>query len=147
MSSASPSLTPVRKGLISEPIAGPEGIRLLGSQCGACGEVSLGTNAVCLNCGSTEISSLPLSQEGTLWTYTIVRHKPPGDYRGAEPFVPFGLGLVELPEGIRVMAPLEGDVDSFRIGTRMQLRLQVLGAGGNAPSAAFSFAAVGRNDV
>ena len=143
MSSASPSLTPIRKGLIREPIDRPEDIRLLGSRCGACGEVSLGTNSVCLNCGSTDISSLPLSQEGTLWTFTIVRHKPPGDFRGADPFVPFGLGLIELPEGIRVMAPLEGDVGSFRVGTRMHLKLRVLSGGSSAPLAAFSFAAVG----
>lgn len=51
-----------------------------------------------------------------LWTYTVSRHRPPGDYRGAEPFEPYGLGLIELPEGIRVMSPLHGDIDELEIG-------------------------------
>ena len=41
---------------------------------------------------------------------------PPGAYKGPEPFVPFALGLVELPEGLRVMSPLEGDIDALKIG-------------------------------
>ena len=140
MSSAVLPLTAVRKGLISEPFDSPEGIRLLGSKCGACAEVSFGTNPVCLNCGGTDINSVRLSPEGILWTFTVVHHQPPGDYRGPKPFVPFGLGLIELPDGIRVMAPLEGDVNSFHVGAKMQLKLQVLGADSNAPLAAFSFA-------
>lgn len=142
MSSTAPPLTAIRKGLISEPLDSPEDIRLLGSKCGACAEVSLGTNAVCLNCGSTDIRSIQLSPEGILWTFTVVRHRPPGDFRCPEPFVPFGLGLIELPEGIRVMAPLAGEVYSFRIGARMRLKLHVLDADSNAPLAAFSFAAI-----
>ena len=51
-----------------------------------------------------------------------VRHKPPGDYRGPEPFKPFCIGLVELPEGLRVMSPIEGDVESMQIGMRLRLR-------------------------
>jgi uncharacterized protein len=139
MSSAVLPLTPVRKGLISEPFDNPAGIRLLGSKCGTCAEVSFGTNPVCLNCGGNDIRSVQLSPEGVLWTFTVVRHKPPGDYRGPQPFVPFGLGLIELPEGIRIMAPLEGDVNSFRVGARMRLKLQVLGTDSSAPLAAFSF--------
>ncbi len=51
-----------------------------------------------------------------LWTYTIVRHRPPGDYRGPEPFEPFGLGLVELPEGVRVMSPIRCVPGALTIG-------------------------------
>jgi uncharacterized OB-fold protein len=62
------------------------------------------------------VSNLPLSDRGTLWTHTVVRHRPPGNYRGPDPFVPFGVGLVELPEGLRVMTPLDGETDDIRIG-------------------------------
>jgi uncharacterized OB-fold protein len=136
-------LTPIRKGLISEPIDSPEAFRLLGSKCGACGELSIGTNAVCLNCGGSDLSTVRLSPEGVLWTFTIVRHPPPGDYRGPKPFAPFGLGLIELPDGVRIMAPLDGDIDTFRIGARMRLTLKVLDADSPAPLAAFSFSMIG----
>ena len=135
-------LTSVRKGLISEPLDSPEGIRLLGSKCATCGELSIGTNALCLNCGGSDMSVVKLSPEGTLWTFTVVRHPPPGDYRGPKPFAPFGLGLIELPDGVRIMAPLEGDVTTFRVGARMRLKLNVLGADGNEPLAAFSFSMI-----
>ena len=68
--------------------------------------------------------TFPLTSEGTLWTYTVIRHRPPEDYKGPDnPFVPFGLGLVELPDGIRVLAPVACDPDSIRVG--MELTLEV----------------------
>jgi|SRR6056300_234666 uncharacterized OB-fold protein len=137
---SSGELLPVKEGLVSG--AGQDDVRLLGSQCDSCGEVSIGTNSVCLNCGSEEIQSIELSTEGELWTYTIVQHKPPGEYLGPEPFQPFGLGLIELPDGVRIMAPLEGDIVSFEIGAKMELKPWVLkGANGQAYRA-FRFASV-----
>jgi len=59
---------------------------------------------------------------GELWSFTIVRHRPPGDYRAAEPFKPFGLGLVELADGIRVLSPIECDIGSLRIGMGLRFK-------------------------
>lgn len=97
----------------------------MGSRCASCGETTLGRNVTCPNCGKTTMASLPLSQRGRIWTYTIVRHKPPGDYRGPEPFVPFALGLVELPEGLRVLAPLDCDLDHLKIEQDVALKVFV----------------------
>jgi uncharacterized OB-fold protein len=47
---------------------------------------------------------------------------PPG-YRGE---VPFGFGVVELPEGLRVITRLSHPVDDFTFGMPMQLRLATL---------------------
>lgn len=107
---------PIREGLFAGDLSDLPSVRLQGSRCGACGETSLGHHDLCPNCSSNAMADLPLSAEGTLWTFTVSRHRPPGNYRGAEPFTPFGLGLVELAEGIRVMTPLDGDIDSLRIG-------------------------------
>jgi uncharacterized OB-fold protein len=72
----------------------------------------------------------------------VIRNRPPGDYRGPDPFVPFGEGLVELPDGIRVLSPLAGDVDKFVIGMKMKFEAYKLyqNAGG-ADVIAFRFAA------
>jgi uncharacterized OB-fold protein len=113
---------PIREGLLSGPLTSLHQVSLMGSRCNACQETTLGTNSVCPNCGGRELESGPLSRAGTLYTYTVVRHRPPGDYKGPEPFQPFALGLVELPEGLRVMAPIEGDPAAIRIGMPLKFR-------------------------
>ncbi|MBC2777037.1 OB-fold domain-containing protein [Parasphingopyxis sp. GrpM-11] len=91
-------------------------VGLAGSRCGQCSETTLGENGRCPNCGSDDMAPVRLSDRGTVWTYTVVRHRPPGDYRGPENFEPFALGLIELPEGLRVVAPIEGDPADVSIG-------------------------------
>jgi uncharacterized OB-fold protein len=106
----------IRDGLLTGPLDQLDQVRLGGTKCKSCGEASLGANAICPNCGGTDVAPLAFSPKGTLWTYTVVRNKPPGDYKGPEPFAPFALGLVELPEGLRVLAPLDAALDGLKIG-------------------------------
>jgi uncharacterized OB-fold protein len=59
-----------------------------------------------------------LSPSGVLWAWTAVTAAPPG-YRGE---VPFGFGVVELPEGVRVLARLtESDPSRLQAGQPMGL--------------------------
>lgn len=115
---AASSRVSIRDGLLAGPLEHLDQIHLNGTKCGSCGEASLGANAICPNCGGTDVSPLVFGDGGTLWTYTVVRNKPPGDYRGPDPFKPFALGLVELPEGLRVLAPLDADPATLKIGDR-----------------------------
>ena len=103
------------------PLSPLEQVKLAGSKCRNCDEVSLSTVASCPNCAGEDLDVIPLSQRGKLWTYTVIRHRPPGDYKGPDPFIPFGEGLVELAEGIRVKSPIDGDVDRLKIGTELGL--------------------------
>jgi uncharacterized OB-fold protein len=114
---------PIREGLFATPLSPADQVRLLGSQCQSCGEVSLGKRSACPNCGSNQVREVPLSHKGKLWTYTVIRHRPPGEYKGPDPFVPFGEGLVELPEGIRVLSPIECELDKLKIGMELQLEV------------------------
>jgi uncharacterized OB-fold protein len=116
------SLRPVRDHLFVGDFSTLKSVHLVGSQCSGCGETSMGSADRCPNCGSPDVSHVPLSDRGVLWTFTVVRHRPPGDYRGPEPFAPFGVGLVELPEGVRVMARLDGQIDELKVGLPMQFR-------------------------
>lgn len=120
-----PKRVAIRDGLLTEPLDDLARVRLQGSRCKHCNEVTLGRNAICPNCGGSDMEPVALADHGELWTYTVVRHKPPGDYRGPEPFKPFGLGLVELPDGLRVLSPIEGDVDSLKVGTPLRLKISV----------------------
>lgn len=112
---------PIREGLFTMPLSSIEQVRLAGSKCSDCGEVSLGSNKSCPNCAGNDVEEIPLSKKGKLWTYTVIRHQPPGDYKGPDPFVPFGEGLVELPEGIRVVSPIDCDVEQLKIDMELEL--------------------------
>jgi uncharacterized OB-fold protein len=116
----------IREGLLIGPLDDLAQVHLCGSVCKTCGETSLGVSEICPNCGGVDLARKALADEGTLWTYTVVRHKPPGNYHGPDPFKPFGLGLVELPDGLRVMAPIEADIDSLAIGMPLRIRPYVL---------------------
>jgi len=106
----------VREGLLVGNLETGEEVALAGTGCRICGEVTLGQNRLCPNCGGEEVEPLALSAKGKVWTYTVVRYPPPGDYKGADPFRPFALGLVELPDGLRVLAPLACAPEEVRIG-------------------------------
>jgi uncharacterized protein len=115
----------IRPGIFSGDLNALESVKLQGTKCTGCGEVTLAVQEVCPNCGQDSVAPIPLSRDGTVWTYTVARNRPPGAYKGPEPFVPFGLGLVELAEGIRVYAPLEGAVDRLRVGAPVTFKARV----------------------
>lgn len=117
----------VRDDIFTEPLYPSEQVRLKGSKCRVCGEVFLGKYQSCGNCANADMEDIVFSDKGKLWTYTVIRNRPPGDYKGPDPYVPFGEGLIELPEGIRLLTPLtDCDVDNLKIGTEWQLVVDVL---------------------
>ena len=117
---------PIREGLLTTPLSPMEQVRLIGSKCKGCSEISFGKRETCSSCGGKDLEEIPLGRKGKLWTYTIIRHKPPGDYKGPDPFMPFGLGLVELPEGIRVLSPIQCDLKKLTVGMELELEVYPL---------------------
>lgn len=72
----------------------------------------------CPRCGGPA-DPAALSGAGTLWTWTVQRYAPKSPPYQAPPggFVPFALGYVELPDGVRVAAVLDvDDLEEVRIG-------------------------------
>ncbi len=63
---------------------------------------------------SEDVEERPLSPTGILHSFTIVRRSMP------EFPVPYALGLVDFPEGVRVMAQVETDnFEELKIGDEM----------------------------
>ena len=114
--------------LLSKPLDPPENVSLLGCRCRSCEEVFFGKTAACWQCGSSDIEPTTLSREGSLYSYTIMRNRPPGDYKGPDnPFEPFIAGLVELPEGIAILAPIDGiDFEDVKINMKLKLSVEEL---------------------
>jgi uncharacterized OB-fold protein len=106
----------VRDGLFTDSDAPA----LLASRCTNCGNVLFPRADACTYCATEDPEPIELSRDGTLWAWTAVTAPPPG-YRGE---VPFGVGVVELPEGVRVIARLtESDPSALTAGQQMGLRV------------------------
>src|ERR1700728_175516 len=94
----------VREGLFTDG----DQPALLGSYCASCGAHHFPRHDTCPYCAAEDPAPTELSPHGTLWAWTAVTAPPPG-YQGQ---TPYGVGVVELPEGIRVIAQLtESDPD------------------------------------
>jgi len=77
-------------------------IQLIGGKCTRCGEHHFPRSTTCPYCSAGETVEVLLSDTGRLWAWTAV-HAPPPGYEGD---IPFGFGVVELPEGVRVITRL-----------------------------------------
>ncbi len=111
----------VRQGLFTD---GDEP-RLLGGQCPACTRCHFPRAETCPYCSADGAQPVELSGSGRLWAWTAVTAAPPG-YTGP---VPYGFGVVELPEGVRVVTRLtEPDPARLEAGQPMKLTVVPVGA-------------------
>ena len=115
---------PCRSGLWTKPSSPDEKPQLIGSKCPNCGEIFFPVNPVCVNCQSQTMDDVKLSRKGKVWTYSTVMLSPPLWYKGP---VPFDLGYVELPEGVRIWTRLLGaEPGTFTIGQDVELNIDVM---------------------
>ncbi|MFI5473628.1 Zn-ribbon domain-containing OB-fold protein [Streptomyces cacaoi] len=115
---------PVAEGLFTWPPTESAPLRLIGSECTACGLVSFPAAPDCVRCASTESKERLLSDRGTLWTYTTQNFRPPSPpYDGPRAFEPYSVGYVELPELLVEARLTEPDPEKLRIGQHMLLTL------------------------
>ena len=75
---------------------------LRGRSCVSCGLVVYpAMGALCTNCWSIDLSDTPIGQSGKIHSHTIVHRSTRSE------IVPFIIGLIDLPEGPRVMARID----------------------------------------
>lgn len=112
---------PAVEGFFTWPSEQPT---LIASHCVSCGNYSFPAFSTCINpaCKDKRVEQVHLSRRGKLWTYTIHYYEPPPPFMSPQPFTPFGIGVVELPEGIKVLGMLTTiDPHVLQIGTEMEL--------------------------
>ena len=113
---------PFRKGLFT--FADPDGSpgRLLGGRCRECSTIYFPPRQICPRCMKEGVlDALPLSRRGALYTYTVIRQAPP-----RYP-VPYAVGYVDLPEGLRVFTQMEGwQQRELRVGEEMELFFEAI---------------------
>ncbi|MGW5076944.1 Zn-ribbon domain-containing OB-fold protein [Rhodococcus sp. NPDC004095] len=97
---------------------------LVGAKCTGCGTVTFPVQASCPRCSGSAMNTTTLPQVGTLWSYTVQSFAPKTPFRTTEPFVPFGVGYVDLGEVILESRLTVADADALTIG--MPLRLTTI---------------------
>ena len=117
----------MQKALASEISTWPdEQPQLLGSRCSACGATTFPVQERCPRCSAAPMSDLPLPRRGTLVAWTTQGFPPGPPYAGptGKAFTPFGVGLVQLDDVIRVESRLtEGDPAKLRFGMEVVLTM------------------------
>lgn len=115
---AEKSRKPIREGLFTEDA---NGVRLIGGLCRECAEIVFPANPFCPRCCRETTEPVALSRRGVLYSFTVQRFKPPPPYCGPDPFVPYGVGLIELPGGVRITSVLKAEPDDLHVGMEMEL--------------------------
>ena len=118
----SPSQVAFADDVFTWPSSEPQ---LIGGRCASCSSVTFPVPVSCARCGSVEVEQHLLPRRGTLWTFTTQEFLPKEPYASgetAETFTPYGVGLVQLGDEVRVEGRLaESDPSKLTIGMEVQL--------------------------
>ncbi|WP_240341165.1 Zn-ribbon domain-containing OB-fold protein [Nocardioides sp. SYSU D00038] len=113
---------------------GPEPA-LLADRCTTCATAYFPPTAsgagFCRNpaCGGEEFETVELSRRGRVWSYTDAQYQPPPPFvPPTEPFEPFALAAVELPEGLTVLGQVAAGfgVPDLAVGAEVELVVEAL---------------------
>ena len=101
-----------------------ENPQLIGSNCGSCGATTFPRQDHCPKCSGPDMSDSLLPRRGTVIAWTTQGFPPGAPYAGptGKDFVPFGVGLVQLGDVIRVEGRLtENDPEKLKFGQEVEL--------------------------
>jgi uncharacterized protein len=105
-----------------------DGAALIGTRCTGCGTHYFPKSLSCRNpdCEQKVLEQALLGRRGRLHSYTVQAYRPPPLFR-MDPWEPYAIGVVELPEGLRVMGMLTGcELDEIRIDMPVELTVEAL---------------------
>lgn len=123
-----PAGVPVAEGLIDMSGAGAS---LVGSRCTGCGTHYFPQALSCRNpdCDRKDLEAARFGRRGRLYGWTLQAYRPPALFK-MDDWEPYVLGLVELPEGLRVLSMLTGcPVDELHVDMPLELVVETLYVG------------------
>jgi hypothetical protein len=111
--------------------------RLMGSRCQKCGALFLPPRAICIKCHNTGMEWTEMKGKGKLAAFTCIAIGPPFMTKeGYDRKHPYVTGVVELEEGVKVVARIDGvdgsKPETIEIGTPVQVQFLHRGEGGNS---------------
>ena len=88
-------------------------------RCEACGALAVPPKELCPECGARRWEPVPLSGEGTIASYTIIRVAP----RGHADDAPYAIAAVRLREGVSLLGRVvDVPLDTLAIGLPVRFR-------------------------
>jgi uncharacterized protein len=125
-----PLPAPGTAGWFREEDEDPGGFTLLAGRCTACGSLSFPPRTIpgCPDpdCDGSDHEPVPLSSEGTLWSYTDARYAPPPPYPRPDgtAFEPYVIAAVELDaEKIIILGQVASAIPAAALRVGMPMRL------------------------
>ena len=100
-----------------------DGIRLQSAKCNSCGTYFFPAShhQHRPGCSRQGVEDVFLSRRGKLATYTVQYYMCPPPFKTAGDITPYGIGMVEFPEGISVTGIItETDLNALKIGLDME---------------------------
>ena len=100
-----------------------DGVRLQSAKCNSCGTYFFPAShhQHRPGCSREGVENVFLSKKGKLATYTVQYYMCPPPFKTTGDITPYGIGMVEFPEGISVTGILtETDLNALKIGLDME---------------------------
>jgi uncharacterized OB-fold protein len=99
---------PVSQGLFTDTAEGP---RLIGCRCVGCNTPYFPKTEVCRNpsCDDSKIEDTSFGPKGTIWSVAMQDYPPPSPVKFDEPYQPYAMGVIDMPEGLRVLGRIATD--------------------------------------
>jgi uncharacterized OB-fold protein len=99
--------------------------QLTAVRCGRCGSLAMPPREFCPTCAQRAWEPVPLSGEGTIASYTVIRVAP----RAHAADVPYAIAAVQLKEGVSVLGRVV-DVPLEKVAVGLPVRFRPLVTGG-----------------
>jgi len=111
--------------------------KLMGSRCRKCRVLFLPPRTICIKCFGSEMEWVQVEGKGRLVAFTCIAIGPPFMIReGYNRKHPYVSGVVELQDGVKVVARIEGvdgnNPEMIKIGTRLEVDFLHRGEGRNS---------------
>jgi uncharacterized OB-fold protein len=110
--------------------------KLMGSRCSKCGVLFVPPRSICIKCYGSEMEWIEMKGKGKLAAFTSIAIGPPFMIKeGYDRKHPYVSGVVELEEGVKVVARIEGvdgsKPETIKIGTPLRVEFLHKGEGVN----------------
>jgi uncharacterized OB-fold protein len=93
--------------------------KLIGIKCNACGALAIPPKALCAECGAADWSTVPLSGDGAIASFTVIRVAP----RGHAGDAPYAIAAVRLTEGVSLLGrAVDVPLDKLAVGLKVRFR-------------------------
>lgn len=92
--------------------------RLVALRCAGCGGLAVPPKVACAACGAERWESVPVSPEGTVVSYTVIRVAP----ERLAAHAPYAVAIVRLRDGLSLMGRVVGvPAEAVKVGHAVRL--------------------------